>query len=85
MSRTERQQEFASGLVGLTSKEQIKPSKFEVLVNQLVLDESQWKASAELRAFAEEHKDRCYVPEYLLRAWALRTIYTTKPRVNHTH
>jgi hypothetical protein len=44
-------------------------TEFELRVNQLDLTAEMYASSAELRAWCERNKNRCYVPEGLLKAW----------------
>jgi hypothetical protein len=45
---------------------------FEQQVRKLGLNERNCVASKELRKWCERNKDRCYIPEWLLREWKLR-------------
>jgi hypothetical protein len=45
------------------------PSEFEVQVRQLKLTAKTYSSSAKLRTWCERNKNRCYVPEWLLKEW----------------
>ena len=45
------------------------PSEFEVQVRQLNLTAKTYTSSAKLRTWCERNKNRCYVPEWLLKEW----------------
>jgi hypothetical protein len=45
------------------------PTEFELRVGQLQLTPEMYTSSAELRAWCERNRNRCYVPEWLLKAW----------------
>lgn len=47
-----------------------KASFFEVAEN-LGIPEDRWPKSRILRAWVRRNKDRCYVPEKLLRTWGM--------------
>jgi hypothetical protein len=63
--------------IPVENTQKVVPSltRFEALAKQLGLGESQWATSAELRHFAEQYRDVYYVPEHLLTAWHLTTIW----------
>ena len=42
---------------------------FEMQVKQLHLTPEQYAVSAELRSWCERNRNRCYIPEWLLKAW----------------
>ena len=44
-------------------------TEFELRVNQLQLTAEMYTSSAELRAWCERNRNRCYVPEWLLKEW----------------
>jgi hypothetical protein len=44
-------------------------TEFELRVNQLQLTAELYTSSAELRAWCERNRNRCYVPEWLLKEW----------------
>lgn len=58
-----------------TRKSEVKLSRFEVLAKQLGLAEPQWVFSKELREFAQQYCDQYFVPEYLLSAWRIGTVW----------
>jgi len=45
------------------------PTEFEVRVSQLQLTPEMYTSSAQLRAWCERNRNRCYVPEWLLKEW----------------
>jgi len=46
-------------------------TEFELCVNQLQLTAEMYTSSADLRAWCERNRNRCYVPEWLLKEWAI--------------
>ena len=44
-------------------------TEFEMQVKKLHLAPAEYAVSAELRKWCKENKNRCYVPERLLKAW----------------
>jgi hypothetical protein len=44
---------------------------FEEQVQQLGLNERTCEASRELKQWCERNKDRCYIPEWLLKRWGM--------------
>jgi len=47
------------------------PTEFELRVRQLQLTAGMYTSSAELRAWCEQNRNRCYVPEWLLEEWGI--------------
>lgn len=47
------------------------PTAFELRVLQLQLTTDMYASSAALRAWCEQNKNRCYVPEWLLAKWSI--------------
>jgi hypothetical protein len=47
------------------------PTAFEEQVRKLGLTEQTCVASEELRHWCERNKDRCYIPEWLLKQWEI--------------
>ena len=47
------------------------PTGFDEEVRRLGLDEHTCAASRELRRWCERNKDRCYIPEWLLKEWRI--------------
>ncbi len=47
------------------------PTEFDMQVRRLRLMREQYVASAELRRWCERHRNRFYVPEWLLDAWRI--------------
>ena len=47
------------------------PSEFETFAKQLGLEEQSYAHSRELRAWCKEHRNRCYIPEWLLKEWGI--------------
>src|SRR2546422_3467927 len=45
------------------------PTGFDEEVRRLGLDEHTCAASRELRRWCERNKDRCYIPEWLVKEW----------------
>lgn len=48
-----------------------EPTEFDERVRELQLTGDDLVRSAELRRWCENNKDRCYIPEWLLKAWGL--------------
>jgi hypothetical protein len=44
-------------------------TEFELRVNQLGLTTEMYTSSADLRSWCERNRNRCYVPESLLKEW----------------
>ena len=44
-------------------------TEFELRVKELQLTAWMYTSSAELRAWCEQNRNRCYVPEWLLEEW----------------
>jgi hypothetical protein len=44
-------------------------TEFELRVSQLQLTAEMYSSSAALRAWCERNRNRCYVPEWLLKEW----------------
>jgi hypothetical protein len=47
------------------------PTEFEVRVRQLQLTTATYTSSRELRSWCERNRNRCYVPEWLLKKWGI--------------
>jgi len=45
------------------------PTEFELRARSLRLQESNYANSDDLRAWCKANKNRCYVPEWLLKRW----------------
>lgn len=48
------------------------PTEFETEVARLGLRKSQFAASAELKRWCDRHRNRVYVPEWLLAEWGMQ-------------
>jgi len=46
-------------------------SEFETLVKELGLTQQTYITSYFLRRWCEHNKNRCYIPEWLLKAWEI--------------
>lgn len=44
-------------------------TEFELRVSQLQLTAEMYSSSAALRTWCERNKNRCYIPEWLLKEW----------------
>jgi len=44
-------------------------TEFEMLVRQLHLTPDHYVVSTQLRSWCAQNRNRCYVPEWLLKAW----------------
>jgi len=47
------------------------PTEFELRVRQLRLTARMYSSSRDLRAWCEQNRNRCYVPEWLLEEWSI--------------
>jgi hypothetical protein len=47
------------------------PTAFEEEVRKLGLTTSTYAMSAQLKRWCERNKDRCYIPEHLLKSWGI--------------
>jgi hypothetical protein len=47
------------------------PTEFEIQAEQLGLGHDTYASSGELRAWCERNRNRCYVPEGLLKTWGI--------------
>jgi hypothetical protein len=54
------------------------PTAFETQVRKLGLNEQTCATSDELRQWCHHNKDRCYIPEWLLKQWRI----TVDPNVS---
>jgi len=45
------------------------PTEFELRARSLRLEESKYADSDVLRAWCKQNKNRCYIPEWLLKRW----------------
>jgi hypothetical protein len=54
------------------------PTAFEEQIRKLGLNEQNCATSEELRHWCHHNKDRCYIPEWLLKQWRM----TVDPNVS---
>ena len=47
------------------------PSEFETFVKELGLTEQQYADSYQLRVWCEQNRNRCYIPEWLLKRFGI--------------
>ena len=47
------------------------PTEFELQARRLGLTEERYASSDQLRLWCEHNRDRCYVPEWLLKRWGM--------------
>jgi len=47
------------------------PTEFERQAKRLGLSEDGYSSSDQLRRWCEHNRDRCYVPEWLLKSWGM--------------
>jgi hypothetical protein len=47
------------------------PGEFETFAKQLGLKEQNYADSPELQAWCRENRNRCYIPEWLLKQWGI--------------
>jgi hypothetical protein len=70
-----RRQEFVSGTVDLTYKQEIHTTQFEQLLDRLGLTEANCHLHQEMVEFCRVNKDRRYIPEIVLHRLRVGTIY----------
>jgi hypothetical protein len=49
----------------------LAPTEFEMHAKSLGPTQQNYAASAQLRSWCERNRNRCYVPEWLLKEWGL--------------
>jgi hypothetical protein len=69
MPRNLRNSNWASGRP--PKNRPAEPTGFEEQLQALGLKEQTCEASRELKQWCESNKDRCYVPEWLLKRWKM--------------
>ncbi len=69
MSRNSRNSNWASGRP--PENRPAGPTGFEEQVQKLGLNEQTCEASRELKQWCERNKERCYIPEWLLKRWEM--------------
>jgi hypothetical protein len=69
MVRNSRKPNWASGRLAEIRPQ--APTDFEKEVRRLGLDEHTCEGSRELKKWCERNKDRCYIPEWLLKRWGM--------------
>jgi hypothetical protein len=47
------------------------PSAFETLVDELKLTAPTYMESQELHCWCQANRNKCYIPEWLLKAWGI--------------
>ncbi len=47
------------------------PTAFEIEVQKLGLNDQTWATSEALQRWCEHNKNRCYIPERLLKQWGI--------------
>jgi hypothetical protein len=47
------------------------PTQFELTTKRLRLTPEMYASSGELKRWCESNRNRCYVPEWLLKQWGL--------------
>jgi len=57
---------------GITPHQPAAMCEFEMFTQQLGLSEHEYSSSLHLRTWCDEHKNRCYIPEWLLKRWNMR-------------
>jgi hypothetical protein len=58
------------------------PTKFDKEVERLRLTEESYAKSQQLRVWRQRHRDQCYIPERLLKAWGLIVDTWEDPTIN---
>jgi hypothetical protein len=74
---TTRQHLWAAGALECHERlEPAKPTRFEIVVRQLRLenDPQCWAISNSLRLWAKKHKNQYYIPEELLASWDMHVV-----------
>jgi hypothetical protein len=51
----------------------VLPPEFEMVAKRLKLKPENYATSDELRVWCKKNANRCYVPEWLLKAWQIET------------
>lgn len=69
MARNSRNSNWSSG--GPVTSRPAGNTGFEKELRRLGLNERTCAASRELKAWCERNKDRCYIPEWLLKEWGM--------------
>jgi hypothetical protein len=69
MAHNSRKPNWASGRLAEIRPQ--APTDFEKEVRRLGLDEQACEGSRELKKWCERNKDRCYIPEWLLKRWGM--------------
>ena len=70
MAHYSRKPNWASGLQAESPPP--GPTGFDEEVRRLGLNnEESWATSRELKLWCERNKDRCYIPEWLLKQWGM--------------
>jgi hypothetical protein len=59
------------------------PSEFEMEAKRLRLTPKTYVTSPKLRAWCEQNKDRCYIPESLLQLWHITVNADLAPNRGH--
>lgn len=66
MANNKRRGGWSSGPIEVSPAQ---PTAFELLAEQLKLTERMYTNSEQLHARCKLNKNRCYIPEWLLRDW----------------
>ena len=69
MSRHHGNPKWGSNLV--LPLQPARACEFEMYTQQLGLNEHEYPGSHELRNWCDEHKNRNYIPEWLLKRWGM--------------
>jgi hypothetical protein len=70
-----QRQEFVSGKVDLTFRQEIHTTQFEQLLDRLGLTEANCHENEECMTWCKAHKDSRFVPETVLHRMRIRTLY----------
>ena len=69
MARKSESANWASGIV--MHVRSTMPTEFEKRMRELRLTKETCSASDELRRWCTDNRNRCYVPEWLLKTWGI--------------
>lgn len=70
-----QRQEFVSGTVDLTFRQEAPTTQFEQLLDRLELTEANCHENEECVTWCKSHKDSRFVPEKVLHRMRIRTLY----------
>jgi hypothetical protein len=71
----QQRQEFVTGTVDLTFRQEAHTTQFEHLLDRLGLTEANCQENEECVSWCKAHKDSRFVPETVLHRMRIRTLY----------